>query len=53
MKIIPCEQNTPEWQAARCGIPTASEIDSLVTPLGKLRSGEVGITTCCPKWRTS
>lgn len=32
MKIIDVKQNTPEWLQARCGIVTASELDSLVTP---------------------
>lgn len=35
MKIIECAQNTPEWHAARLGIPTASSADKLVTPTGK------------------
>lgn len=30
MKIIPCEQGTPEWIAARLGIPTASEFHNIV-----------------------
>lgn len=32
MKIINCEQNTPEWLAARRGIPTASCFDKIITP---------------------
>lgn len=32
MKIIECEQQTPEWYAARLGIPTASRFDKIVTP---------------------
>ncbi len=35
MKIIECEQGTPEWYAARCGIPTASEFDKLITTQSK------------------
>lgn len=35
MKIIECEQKTPEWFAARCGIPTASSFDKLITTTGK------------------
>lgn len=31
MKIIDCEQNTPEWIAARLGIPTASEFHRIIT----------------------
>jgi hypothetical protein len=34
MKIISCEQGSPEWHAARCGIPTASNFDKLVTSAG-------------------
>lgn len=40
MKIINCEQGSPEWFLARCGIPTASEFDALLTPLFKLRTGQ-------------
>lgn len=37
MLIIDCEQGTPDWYAARLGIPTASEFDSIITPkTGKL-----------------
>lgn len=32
MKIIDCKQGTPEWLAARAGIPTASCFDKIVTP---------------------
>ena len=31
MKVHDCEQNTPEWEALRSGIPTASEFDSILT----------------------
>lgn len=31
MKLIECDQGTPEWKAARVGIPTASEFSKLVT----------------------
>lgn len=30
MQIIECEQNSPEWYAARLGIPTASEFKKIV-----------------------
>lgn len=30
MHIVECEQNTPEWQAARLGLPTASEFAKLI-----------------------
>jgi len=35
MQIINCEQNSPEWFAARAGIATASEFDKILTPTGK------------------
>lgn len=30
IKIITCEQNSPEWHAARLGIPTASRFDEVL-----------------------
>jgi len=30
MQIIECEQGTPEWLAARAGIPTASEFHTVM-----------------------
>lgn len=30
MKIFDCEQNSPEWHAARCGIVTASELHTVI-----------------------
>jgi len=38
MKIIECEQNTPEWEAARIGLPTASLFDKIITATGKASS---------------
>ncbi len=35
MKIIDCIQGTPEWFAARCGIPSASNFDMLITTKGE------------------
>lgn len=35
MKIIDCEQGSPEWYKARLGVPTASEFDKIVTGTGK------------------
>lgn len=35
MKIIQCDQGTPEWYAARKGIPSASEFDKIVTTKGE------------------
>lgn len=40
-RIITCEQGTPEWHAARAGIPTASEFS---TVLAKGRGGGESIT---------
>lgn len=39
MKIIDCQQGTPEWHAARAGIPTASEF-STVLASGKTKGSE-------------
>lgn len=36
MRIIPHEQRTEGWYAARRGIPTASSFSRLITPTGKL-----------------
>lgn len=44
MKIHRVEQNSPEWYSLRLGKVTASEIDSLVSPEGKVRTGQ-GPTT--------
>ena len=35
MKIINCEQGSPEWFSARCGIPTASSFDKILDTSGK------------------
>ena len=35
MKILDCEQRTPDWYAARLGKPTASNFAKLLTPTGK------------------
>lgn len=35
MRVHNVEQRSPEWYAARCGIPTASEFSSLVTSKGE------------------
>lgn len=35
MKTINCEQGTPEWNAIRCGIPTSSNFDKIITAEGK------------------
>lgn len=35
MKLIDCVQGSPEWVAARLGIPTASQFSRILTPGGK------------------
>jgi hypothetical protein len=40
VKIIAVEQRTQEWFQARAGIPTASELDNLVSPTWEIRKGE-------------
>lgn len=40
MKILTCPQGSGEWLKARLGILTASTMDALVTPKGKLRTGQ-------------
>lgn len=40
MKIHGVVQGTPEWLACRAGIPTASELGSLITDKGAIRTGE-------------
>ena len=40
MKIHDVEQGSVEWLLLRSTMPTASEFDALVSPLGKVRTGE-------------
>ena len=35
IRIDHLEQGSPEWLAARCGIPTASEFGNIITPEGR------------------
>jgi len=35
MKILEMEQRSPEWFKARCGIPSASSFDKIITTTGK------------------
>ena len=35
MKILDIAQRSPEWYKARCGIPTASEFNTIITTDGK------------------
>lgn len=46
MKIIECQQGTPEWHAARIGIPTASEFAKLVT--NTIKDGEYKLSASLP-----
>ncbi len=39
MKILNFDQGGPEWKAARLGVVTASEMDALISPEGKVRTG--------------
>lgn len=41
MKILDVQQNSLEWLMLRCGIPTASEFDQLLTPEFEVRKGEM------------
>jgi len=36
MKIIDCIQGTPEWFAAKCGVPSASNFDRILCADGKV-----------------
>jgi hypothetical protein len=40
MKIIDCVQGDSSWFRHRLGVVTASEVDALVSPLGKIRTGQ-------------
>lgn len=40
MKIHTVQQGSVDWELLRCGKVTASEMDSLVTPLGKVKTGD-------------
>ena len=46
MKVIDCLQGSPEWKAARVGIPTASEFARLVT--NTIKDGEYKLSTSLP-----
>lgn len=35
MRVVDCEQYSPEWWAARSGLPTASQADRIITATGK------------------
>lgn len=40
MKIIDCQQGTLQWIHSRVGLPTASELDALISPTGEVRTGK-------------
>lgn len=40
MKIIECVQGEASWFGARMGVVTASEVDALITPKWKVRTGD-------------
>lgn len=40
MKVHPAPQGSPEWVAARLGLPTASQFHRIVTPSGKKSGGQ-------------
>jgi hypothetical protein len=42
-------QGSLEWLQYRCGIPTASEFDNLVSPTGEIRKGQMPKTYLCTK----
>ncbi len=42
MKIIPCEQGSPEWHAARRGLPTASQFHRILSPKLKVSDSSFG-----------
>lgn len=49
MKILNLEQGSGEWLKARLGVVTASEIDALVSPTGKVRTGQGPHSYLCRK----
>ena len=49
MKIHNVIQGSDEWLSLRAGIVTASELDHLVSPTGKIRTGETPHTYLCRK----
>jgi hypothetical protein len=49
MKIHDVEQGSVEWLQLRAGIPTASELDNLVTPEWKVRTGAMPDTYLAKK----
>lgn len=46
MILIDCEQGTPEWHAARMGIPTASQFARIMTPAKRGYSSQASGYIC-------
>jgi len=42
--LHPVHQGSESWHLLRCGRPTASEFDNLVSPQGKIREGQMPLT---------
>ena len=49
MKIFTMPQGSPEWDLVRRGVVTASEVDAIITPEWKPRTGEGVKTYLCQK----
>lgn len=49
MKIYDMAQGTQEWHRIRRGVVTASEVDALITPEWKMRTGQGVDTYLCQK----
>lgn len=54
MRIIECAQGSPEWRAARLGIPTASQFSRILTPtkLEYAKGAETYIRELLAEWLT-
>ena len=53
MIVHDVEQGTDEWLALRCGIPTASMFDKIITPTGKASTSSGGyMNTLLAEWLT-
>lgn len=44
MRILPHAQRTPEWYAARLGVPSAANFEKIITPGGKASTQITGYT---------
>ena len=42
MRVVECTQGSPEWAAARLGVPTASQFSRIVTTKGQLSKSATG-----------